>query len=150
MRRARQKEIIDIINSNDIETQEMLGQLLESAGYGATQATISRDIKELNLIKNITASGKYCYQVQGHTWAPPITDRFKTVFKETIQEIDFAENLIVIKTLSGCAAGAAEAIDTTKFDGIVGSVAGDNTILLIARSKDHVPAIMKQFKKMME
>jgi transcriptional regulator of arginine metabolism len=137
--------VLELINKYEIETQEKLCQLLKESGYDVTQATISRDIKELQLVKTMSPSGKYKY-VQ-HREEGPISNRFVKIFKETILSVDAAGNIIVIKTLSGCANAAAEAIDSLNVDHIVGSVAGDNTILVVIEDTKYIPELMAKFKE---
>lgn len=149
MRYSRQSKILDIINSHEVETQEMLVELLKKAGYKATQATISRDIKELQLVKTLAPSGQYKYAV-GISQDQPLSDRFITIFKETIKSIDFSGNLIVLKTLSGCANAAAEAIDTMNVPHIIGTIAGDNTILIIADDPSNVSSLVNRFNEMIK
>jgi len=144
MRYTRQNKILDIVNSHEVETQDMLVALLKKAGYQATQATVSRDIKELQLIKTLAPSGRYKYAVSTAAEQPP-SERFVTIFKETIKAVNSSGNLIVIKTLSGCANAAGEAIDTMNMGHVVGSVAGDNTILLIIDDPANVPDLVKRF-----
>lgn len=132
-----------IIKQEPIETQEELAEKLRDRGYKVTQATISRDIKELRLIKILTKDGKYCYaEPQSPTL---ISDRFLRMLRESIVSITSAENLIVIKTLSGAASAAGEAVDNLDFDHIVGTIAGDNTILVIVSSKEKVNSVIKKF-----
>lgn len=144
MRYSRQNKILDIINSHEVETQDMLVSLLKKAGYQATQATVSRDIKELQLIKTLSPSGRYKYAVSSAVEQPP-SERFVTIFKETIKAVNSSGNIIVIKTLSGCANAAGEAIDTMNMSHVVGSVAGDNTILLVIDDPANVPDLVKRF-----
>ncbi len=113
-----------------LKTQERLVSLLKKSGYKITQATISRDIKELQLVKTLSSSGKYKYTV-GTSVDQPISDRYVKIFKETIQTVAYSGNIIVIKTLSGCANAACEAIDTLNFPNIIGTIAGDNTLFLL-------------------
>lgn len=148
MRYSRQNKILELINTTEVETQDMLCRLLRKAGYDVTQATVSRDIKELQLIKTLTSSGKYKYsQFKGEGF---ITERFVKIFRETITSITPAGNLIVVKALSGCAAAAGEAIDSLDFPYIVGSVAGDNTLIIVIDNDEHVPEVMKHFDEMMK
>lgn len=147
MRYSRQNKILDIISSHEVETQDRLVELLKKAGYQATQATISRDIKELQLIKTLSPSGRYKYTA-ATTQEQPVSERFVAIFKETIKSIDSSGNLIVVKTLSGCAPAAAEAIDTMKFQHVIGSIAGDNTILLVADDPQNVPELVDHFTDM--
>lgn len=144
MRYSRQNKILDLINQQDIETQEHLVTLLRENGYKVTQATISRDIKELQLVKTLSSSGKYKYTA-GRSENQPVTDRFVKIFKETIQTIASSGNMIVVKTLSGCAPAAAEAIDSLHFSHIIGTLAGDNTIFLVADHEENVPVLVGKF-----
>ena len=109
MRISRQNKILELIENNEIETQDKLVSMLKEHGYDATQATISRDIKELQLVKALAGNGKYKYTA-GKYDEQPISDRFIKIFRETIISTAHAGNLIVIKTLSGCGNAAAEAI----------------------------------------
>ena len=130
MRYSRQNKILELIQKHVVETQDQLQDLLEQEGYKVTQATISRDIKELQLVK--VSIDK---------------DRYK-IFRETIVSYASAQNLIVVKTLSGCGNAAAEAIDCLKLEHVVGSVAGDNTLLIIAEHEEYVATILKVFEDM--
>lgn len=134
-----------IIDQKPIETQEELAKELQKQGFKVTQATISRDIKELGLIKILKNNGKYCYaEPEGFSF---LTDKFLRMLKESIISMDSAENLIVVKTLSGAASAAAEAIDNLPWNEILGTIAGDNTILIIAKSKDAVENIIRKFNE---
>lgn len=148
MRYSRQNKIVELISNYEIDTQEKLVSMLKECGYEVTQATISRDIKELQLVKTLTSSGKYKYSVH-KSQDLPVSDRFVKIFRETITSVDASGNIIVVKTLSGCANAAGEAIDTSNFDHIIGSLAGDNTLLLIADSPENVPEILEKFDKML-
>ena len=148
MRYSRQNKILEIIANNEIETQEKLASMLRNEGFDVTQATISRDIKELQLIKVLSNSGRYKYAVSTQQDAP-ISDRFVKIFRETITSFASAQNLIVIKTLSGCGAAAGEAIDNISLPHVVGSIAGDNTLLLIIDTVEHVKEILKIFNNML-
>ncbi len=147
MRYSRQNMVLEIIRNNEVDTQEMLCQLLKDAGYEVTQATVSRDIKELQLIKAQSSSGKYKY-VQSKDEGP-ISNRFVKIFKETIVSVEAAGNIIVIKTLSGCANAAAEAVDSLNLGHIIGSVAGDNTILAVIEDQKFVPELVKKLKELL-
>lgn len=149
MRYSRQNKILDIINTHEVETQDKLVSLLKKSGYKVTQATISRDIKELQLVKTLSASGKYKYTI-GTNVDQPISDRYIKIFRETIQTIEASGNIIVVKTLSGCANAAAEAIDTLNLPNIIGSLAGDNTIFLVANDPANVSALVNRFNEMMK
>lgn len=148
MRLSRQNKILEIIKTNEVETQDQLLTLLRDAGYSVTQATVSRDIRELQLIKGQTKDGKYKY-VSGNYDNRPISDRFIKIFRETTLSYACAQNLIVVKTLSGCSGAAGEAIDCLSLEHIVGSVAGDNTLLVIVDKEENVPYITQEFDKIL-
>ncbi|GAB1475422.1 arginine repressor [Bacillota bacterium] len=149
MRYARQNKILDIISTNDVETQDKLVELLRNSGYQATQATVSRDIKELQLIKTLTTNGNYKYSANSTSEQLP-SERFVTIFKETIKAVESSGNIIVVKTLSGCANAAGEAIDTMNMNHVVGSVAGDNTLLMIIDDPANVPELIKRFRDILK
>jgi transcriptional regulator of arginine metabolism len=149
MRYSRQNKIIELIETMDIDTQDRLSELLRECGFDVTQATISRDIKELQLVKSLTPSGKYKY-TQAENIGHPITDRFTKIFKETTQSVSSSGNIILIKTLSGCASAAAEAMDTLGLSHIVGSVAGDNTFFILVDDPEHVPALVARFNEIIK
>ena len=148
MRYSRQKKILELITDNEVETQDQLVSLLRSEGFEVTQATVSRDIKELQLIKSLTGSGRYKYTVNTEK-DTPVSDRFIKIFRETVISFIPAQNLIVIKTLSGCASATGEAIDCISVPHIVGSVAGDNTLLLVVDHEDNVEEVISRFNKML-
>ena len=145
MRYARQSKILELIKAQEIDTQERLADKLNQAGFNATQATVSRDIKELGLVKVTGKSGRSCYA------EAPISkvelDKYSKLLKDTVQSIKAAENMIVIKTMAGCANAAAEVIDNMQLDEILGTIAGDNTIFLVIDSKDHVSTVMAHFNE---
>lgn len=149
MRYSRQNKIIELIKNNEIDTQEKLASMLREAGYDVTQATVSRDIKELQLVKTLSSTGKYKYSINKSDDSP-VSDRFVKIFRETITSITSSGNIILVKTLSGCANAAGEAIDTSNFEHILGSIAGDNTLLLIADAPENVPEILEIFQKMLQ
>ena len=122
---------MQIISQNDIKTQEELSEKLIEMGFNTTQATISRDIKELRLIKVSSLSGGYKYSAPSQSEDAGFLPRLRTIFKECVIGIDQAQNLVVIKTITGMANAAAYAIDQLKIDNIVGTSAGDDTILII-------------------
>ena len=147
MRYSRQNKILDIINSNEVETQERLVALLKKSGYKVTQATISRDIKELQLVKILSSSGKYKYSV-GSNNEQPVTDRFIKIFRDTILTVTASGNIIVLKTLTGCANAACEAIDSLNMQNIIGTIAGDNTIFVVANDQSNVSMLVSKFNEL--
>ncbi|MBQ0018650.1 MAG: arginine repressor [Clostridiales bacterium] len=146
MRVSRQNKILEIIKTKEVETQDQLQDYLREAGYDVTQATISRDIKELQLIKGHSKSGKNKY-VAGNYDDRPISERFIKIFRETTLSYVGAQNIIVVKTLSGCGSAAGEAIDCLNFEHIVGCVCGDNTMLIVVDYEDNVPEILSTFDR---
>lgn len=133
MKEKRQRAILDIIANQNIETQEQLLVELKQRGFRCTQATISRDMKELQLIKELTPSGSYRYTVSVHQNRRDFNDRLRNVFREGVTSVDLAQNIIVLKTMPGLA-NAAAALDGMEIEEMVGSLAGDDTALLIMRT----------------
>jgi len=148
MRYSRQNRILGLIKELEIETQEKLAYLLKEDGFDVTQATVSRDIKELQLIKTLSPSGKYKYAL-GMATDTPITDRFVKIFKDTIISVASSGNLIVIKTLTGCANAAAEAIDSLSLPFMLGTIAGDNTILIVVDDEKNVLFLQEKFNELL-
>lgn len=148
MRYSRQNKILELINTYEIGTQEDLAALLKKSGFNVTQATVSRDIKELQLVKVLSAAGRYKYASNQAKDVPP-SDRFSKIFRETITSFDSSGNIVVVKTLSGCANAAGEAIDSGGMEHIIGSIAGDNTLFLLVDSEENVPGILEKFKDML-
>lgn len=147
MRYSRQNKILELINDNIIETQEQLMDMLANAGFSATQSTVSRDIKELQLSKVLSADGRYRYSAAAND-DKPISERFIKIFRETIVSYNSANNLIVVKTLSGCGNAAAEAVDCMELKHVIGSVAGDNTMLIVVDDEKNVDEILNLFELM--
>lgn len=148
MKASRQITILEIINNRDIETQEELADELRSHGFQVTQATISRDIKELRLVKVLGKNGTYHYAAAGRNDSG-LSERLARMFSETVISIVSAYNQIVIRTLSGSANIAAEAIDSLQWPEVLGTIAGDNTILMIVRTVDEVMPLMERLNGMM-
>ena len=135
MKEYRQNEIMSLIADNEIETQEELLDRLRASGFKVTQATISRDIRELGLVKVAGSAGRYKYS-RPHREENRLSTKFRTLLTETLTKVDRAGNIAVVKTYSGMAQGAAAAIDSMERDDVVGSVAGDDTIIIVMRSAD--------------
>ena len=149
MKTVRQVAILDIIEKQEIETQEELASALTARGIRATQATVSRDIKELRLLKVLTPSGKYKYAT-GDQADNNLTDRFIRMLAESLLSVSSANNLIVVKTLSGSANVAAEALDSMHWPEVLGTLAGDNTVLLIIRSNEETITVTSRIREMMK
>ena len=149
MRLSRQNKILELIKTNEVETQDQLMTLLREAGYNVTQATVSRDIRELQLIKGQTRDGRYKY-VTGNYDNRPISERFIRIFRESVLSYQSAQNLIIVKTLSGCSGAAGEAVDCLSLKHIVGSISGDNNLLIIVDNEENVPYVTSELDKIME
>ncbi|MGV8145045.1 MAG: arginine repressor [Alkaliphilus sp.] len=149
MKYARHAKILEIISEYEIKTQEKLLVELAKRGLSVTQATISRDIRELRLIKVLSKDGKYKYATLKN-YNSNLNDRLIRLFKDSILAIDHARNIIVLKTLPGTAQAAASAIDATIFEGIVGTLAGDDTIFVLVRDEDMIGKVKSNFDKLIE
>lgn len=149
MKTVRHAMILEIIDSKDIETQEELADELRRHGVAVTQATVSRDIKELRLLKVLSEKGGYKYATAERA-EKGLNDRFIRIFSESVLSMANANNLIVIKTLSASAAPACEAIDSLKWPEIVGTLAGENTVLVIVQSTEQVEEVMNRLRAMIK
>ncbi len=150
MRYSRQDKIIDLITKYEIDTQEALAAKLAENGFHVTQATISRDIKDLKLVKVHSQSGRNIYSLPSSPDHKGAYDRYESIFRSTVNSITSSGNIIVLKTVSGCANAACEAVDAIGSEGILGSIAGDNTIFLVAESEEEIPAITERFRRMLQ
>lgn len=150
MRIGRQNAILKLIKEKDIKTQMELCDELSRAGYSITQATISRDIKELRLLKIQNDKGEFKYAQATGTGQNLVSERLKTILSQALISVDYAMNDVVIKTLSGVAPAAAAAIDAMNWSEVVGSIAGDDTVFMIARSQEAARGICHKLKKMVE
>lgn len=146
MKTKRQAKIIEIISNANVETQEQLLKALEEAGFTSTQATISRDIKELRIVKELTSLGTYRYSVSEKDAPPALTDRLNTIFRECVTSIDYAENIIVIHTLAGMANAAGAALDAMKINVVLGTLAGDDTVMIVMRDANSAAAFSGEIK----
>lgn len=145
MKFQRQAKILDLIDRFEIETQEELTDHLRALGYNTTQATVSRDIKELRLIKALsTETGKYKYSVAAAGAADSFTTRLRNIFRECVTGIDAAQNMVVIKTLPGLGQAAAMAIDAMRASDVVGTLGGDDTVFVVMRNNDAADRFRKQ------
>ncbi len=135
MKSNRQSEIINIIVTTNVETQEELRQALRARGYNATQATISRDIKQLHLVKERSGGGHYHYARSSRKHNSDVEARLRTIFKESVTSFDVAQNIVVVNTMPGLASAACSALDSMEIDQLVGTLAGDDTILVVTRSE---------------
>lgn len=147
MKSARHNLILEIIDSMEIETQEELAEELKNRGVRVTQATVSRDIKELRLLKVLSEHGGYKYATVERA-EKGMNDRFARILADSIVHVESVNNLIVVNTLTASANAAGEAIDSMKWKEVMGTIAGDNTLLIIARSEEAAEALMARFKAM--
>lgn len=148
MKFNRHGKILEIINKEDIETQEDLADILKKSGMEVTQATVSRDIKELKLTKVLASNNKYKYASINHS-ENYNSNKLVNIFSQTVTHVENVGNFIVVKTLPGSAPAAAEAIDSLKFEGIVGTIAGDNTIFIIIRTLEQSEELLQRIRKML-
>ncbi len=147
MKKVRHKAIVDIINKYNVETQEELAGYLKDAGYIVTQATVSRDIRELKLSKVPIGNGRQKYIVLKHE-ENHMEDKFIRVLKDGFVSMDMAQNILVVKTVSGMAMAVAAAIDAMKFHEVVGCIAGDDTIMVAVRTTDETVALMNKLQRL--
>ena len=148
MKIKRQAKIMEIISAMDIETQEQLLDELQKSGFKSTQATISRDIKELRIVKELTSMGTYRYATSNKEVGGTFSARLNTIFRECVTSFDYAQNMVVIKTLPGLASAACSAIDAMNMSVVVGSLAGDDTAFLVMRDNNAAAAFCTEIKKL--
>ncbi|HZK46042.1 MAG: arginine repressor [Eubacteriales bacterium] len=149
MKSERHAMILNLIETTNVETQEELADMLKQRGICVTQATVSRDIKELRLIKVLAENGGYKYATVDKAEAG-MKERFVRIFGDSVVGINTSANLVIVKTLSGSANAAAEAVDSMHWNDIVGTMAGDNTIFIAARDEKAVPDIVKRLSAMIK
>ena len=137
MKKNRHKKILSLIQEYNIDRQEVLLEYLNNAGFAVTQATVSRDIKELNLVKIVSSTGEYKYAQNTIVEDTKATfNRFDYIFSESIKSVDYALNTVVIKCHTAMAQAACEVFDSLKWDGVVGTIAGENTIFILMRTEE--------------
>lgn len=149
MKTQRQAKIMEIISTRDIETQEQLLAALQEAGFYSTQATISRDIKELRVVKELTSFGTYRYTTSAKDGSHTFSARLNTIFRECITNIDYAQNIIVVKTMPGLASAAASAIDGMNMSVVIGTLAGDDTVMIVMRDNNAAAAFCGEIKNLL-
>jgi len=150
MKKERQKAVLQVISSTDVETQNQLIEELLKIGIDSTQATVSRDIKELHLIKELTSRGTYRYAVSDRPDVQNNSLRLKAIFKESVTSYSNAQNIVVIKTLPGLAPAACGAIDSMGIRNIVGSIAGDDTGFLAMNDTPAAEKFCKEIEEMLK
>ena len=149
MKTKRQAKIMEIISTSNIETQEQLLQELQNAGFSSTQATISRDIKELRIVKELTSLGTYRYTSASREVPNTFTNRLNTIFRECVTSFDYAQNIIVIHTMPGLANAAASALDAMSRSVVLGTLAGDDTVIAIMRDNNSAAAFCGEIRSLM-
>ena len=149
MKTQRQAKILEIISTTIVDTQEQLLALLQEEGFHTTQATISRDIKELRIVKELTSLGNYRYTTGNNEIEGNFSARLNTIFKECVIGFDYAQNIIVVKTLPGLASAAASAIDGMNIHAVVGSLAGDDTVMIVMRDNNSAAVFCGEMKSLL-
>ena len=149
MKTDRQSMILEIIEKEDVDTQEQLQQRLQEQGVRCTQATISRDIKQLHLIKEPVGQGRYRYTVSSQRNRLNVADKLRTIFRESIISVDFAQNIVVVKTMPGLANAAAAALDGMNVPYMVGTLAGDDTAFLLMRDTESARTFCEEIHEML-
>jgi len=145
----RQSMILEIISQENIETQEQLLARLQEKGITSTQATISRDIKQMHLIKEPVGQGVYKYAVSNNRTKLNVAEKLRTIFRESITSIAAAQNIVVIKTMPGLASAACSALDNMEITYMVGSLAGDDTAFLLMRDSESAAMFCEELKSML-
>lgn len=149
MKSQRQAKILEIIANKNVETQEQLLAALQAEGFRGTQATISRDIKELRIVKELTSLGTYRYTVSNSDLGNSFSARLNTIFRECVISFDYAQNIIVVRTLPGLASAAGSAIDAMNLSTIVGSLAGDDTVMIVMRDTNAAATLCGEIKALL-
>ena len=149
LKKARHNKILEIIAKQEIETQEELAGLLKKNGFDVTQATVSRDIRELKLTKMPAGRGKQKYIVLRQEEKSRMEDKYIRVLKDGFVSMDMAQNILVVKTVSGMAMAVAAAIDAMQFQEVVGSIAGDDTIMMAVRTVEDTQQLMDKIRDLM-
>ncbi len=149
MKYSRHAKILELIERYQIETQEELAEKLKENGMDVTQATVSRDIKELRLIKVMVDDEHYKYAPISHS-ETSITNKLLTIFTESFVSCDYANNIVIVKTLPGMAQASASAVDTLKWTEIVGTIAGDDTIMIVCRAEKIAEELVNKLSKMIK
>lgn len=149
MKKSRHQKIKELVECHEIETQEELADRLREAGYQVTQATVSQDIRELKLSKIPTGDGRQRYTVLIHS-DHYLSDKYIRVLKDGFVSMDMAQNILVVKTVSGMAMAVAAAVDAMKLKEIVGSIAGDDTIMMAVRTVEDTEIVMEKIRSVLE
>lgn len=148
MKTRRHAKILDIITHNEVETQEELQNFLQEAGFSVTQATVSRDIKELRLVKTPGASGGYRYTT-AKRGTEPISSKFHSIFSGSVVNVQYAQNIVVVHCLPGMAQAACAAMDSLHWEQVIGTLAGDDTFLCVVTGQKEAEDLVLELKKML-
>lgn len=149
MKSQRQAKILEIISNKNVETQEQLLAELQEAGFRGTQATISRDIKDLRIVKELTNLGTYRYTTSANELSGTFSSRLNTIFRECVVSFDYAQNIVIVRTLPGLASAAASAIDAMNMSAVVGSLAGDDTVMIVMRDINTAASFCGEIKNLL-
>ena len=149
MKSKRHEKILELIRDHDIETQEQLLQQLQESGFNTTQATISRDIKQLRIIKELGPGGTYRYSATAKPVEHAFSSKLNIIFSQCVTSVDYAQNIIVIHTLPGLANAAASALDTMSRSVVLGSIAGDDTVIIIMRDTNAAAAFCGEIRNLL-
>ena len=150
MKSQRQAKIMEIISNRDIETQEHLLAELNKAGFRSTQATISRDIKELRIVKELTSFGTYRYTATTSEVSGTFSSKLNTIFHQCITRYDYAMNIVVLHTLPGLASAAASAVDAMNMSVVVGTLAGDDTVFIVMRDMNAAATFCGEIQNLLD
>ena len=150
MKTSRQEKILELINDHDVETQEQLLNELKAAGFQTTQATISRDIKQLRIIKALGSHGVYCYTTSPRAVEHTFSTKLNLIFRQCVTNVEYAQNMIVIKTMPGLASAACSALDKLNLHEILGTLAGDDTCFVVVRDTASAASICAEIREQIE
>lgn len=150
MKNLRHKKILELIEEHPIERQEDLLAKLRESGFEVTQATVSRDIRQLRLVKAATGDGHYRYSVSHSGQPAQAPSRFETIFRASVLEIDGAGNIVMVKCHSGMASAACEVFDLVSWENVVGTLAGDNVFIILCRSEEAAGKLIVELKNLLK
>lgn len=150
MKSQRQAKIMEIITNKNVETQEQLLEQLQQAGFHCTQATVSRDIKELHIIKELTSFGTYRYTASADGLGGTFSNKLNAIFRQCVTNFDYAQNMVVIRTLPGLASAAASAIDAMNLSVVLGTIAGDDTVFIVMRDDNSASAFVGEIQHLFD
>ena len=150
MKSQRHAKIMEIITNKNVETQDQLLLELQNSGIRTTQATISRDIKELRIVKELTSFGTYRYTSSNEEFGGTFSGKLNTIFRQCVTHFDYSRNMVVIRTLPGLASAAASAIDTMNMSVVLGTIAGDDTVFIVMRDDNSASAFVGEIHNLLD